>query len=127
MQVFGPSWPGYSVWSFAHIRKCFASSESPAGFKLGVALGGSMLQQQCPAAMMDPTIVTNACLSSWLPILEASLRIWNINMFMLQVNAVADASRWSGCDVWKQDAVVQSQLPNVDLQCEVLEQIIPSG
>jgi len=45
-------------------------------------------------------------------------------MLVLQVNAVADASRWSGCNVWKQDAAVQSQLPDTDVQCEALEERI---
>ena len=47
-------------------------------------------------------------------------------VLMVQVNAVADASRWSGCDVWKQDAVVQSQLNEADVQCKVLGSIDPN-
>lgn len=43
-----------------------------------------------------------------------------------QVDAVADASRWSGCEVWRSDAAIQAELADTDVQCEVLERIEPN-
>jgi len=43
-----------------------------------------------------------------------------------QIEAEADADKWDGCDAWKADTAVQTQLSGQEVQCDVASIIEPN-